>query len=55
MKKKYEWYNLEKLWKKTSVSRKKFEKLKKEIRKEFPNDEMMYELHVMRALNALST
>ncbi|MDI6916572.1 MAG: hypothetical protein QMC80_02100 [Thermoplasmatales archaeon] len=50
MRKEYEWYDLEKLWKETSISRKKFEKLKKEVRKEFPNDKMMYELHVMRAL-----
>jgi hypothetical protein len=30
-----------------------FEQIKKEVRRDFPDDKMMYELHVIRYLNFL--
>ncbi len=53
MNEEYEWYDMESLWADSEMSMEEFEKLKKEVRDEFPNDQMMFELHLMRALNAL--
>ena len=41
-----------KVIKKISISKKELQKLEKEIKQEFPNDRMMYELHVLRALRS---
>ncbi|MEW5936961.1 MAG: hypothetical protein AB1665_03970 [Candidatus Thermoplasmatota archaeon] len=46
-------YDIERAFKESGLSRREMERLKKKIKKEFPNDEMMYELHVVRALHAL--
>jgi len=36
------------------ISHKEYDKLKQSVREEFPDDEMMYQLHLLRALQALS-
>lgn len=46
-------YNVDKLLRTSGLSKKAIEKIKKEVRKEFPDDEMMYGLHIVRILNAI--
>ena len=36
------------------ISRDEYEALKKSVLEEFPDDEMMYQLHLLRALHATS-
>ena len=40
--------------KELGISKEIFETLLREVRSEFPNDEMMFELHLIRALMAYS-
>ena len=49
----YEWYDIEGMATVSGMSREEFERLKSEVRDEFPNDQMMFELHLMRAIHAL--
>ncbi len=44
-------FNLDEL--KNQLPKDQVEKLTKDIKKEFPDDEMMFELHLMRALKTL--
>ena len=44
---------IKKVIKKISISKKELQKLEKEIKQEFPNDRMMYELHLLRALSSM--
>jgi len=46
-------YDLTNAFKTSRISKARFEKIKKEVRKDFPDDEMMYELHVIRYLQSL--
>ncbi|MBI4810131.1 MAG: hypothetical protein HY800_01525 [Ignavibacteriales bacterium] len=46
-------YNLEKAYKQAKISRKEFEKIKKDVKKEFPNNISLYELHVLRYIKSL--
>lgn len=46
-------FDINKAIKESKLPEKDIKKLKIEIRKEFPNDRMMYELHFIRALNSL--
>ena len=46
-------YDIETAFKKSGLSRDEIEKIKREVRSEFPNDEMMYELHIIRILKAI--
>ena len=43
-------FDIKKKCKDLKISPKILEKIENEIRKEFPTDEMMFELHVIRAL-----
>jgi hypothetical protein len=43
-------FDTEKKAKELNITPEIYQKLKKEIEKEFPNDEMMSELHLLRAL-----
>jgi len=45
-------FNIEKIIKESGLSDKVIKKLEKEVREEFPTDEMMYELHLMRAIES---
>lgn len=45
-------FDIKKAIKESNLSNKELEKLEKEVYKEFPNDRMMYELHLLRALKA---
>ena len=45
-------FNVEKIVKNSGLSPKVIRKIEKEVRREFPKDEMMYELHLMRAIDA---
>jgi len=45
-------FDIERAAKRSGLSTKKIAKIKREVNKEFPNDRMMYELHVIRALHA---
>jgi hypothetical protein len=45
-------FDIEKAFENSGLSLSQIEKIKKEIRREFPDDEMMYELHVIRAIDA---
>lgn len=46
-------FDLEKAFKKSELTRKEFEKIKQVVRKEFPNNPALYELHVLRYLQSL--
>jgi len=45
-------FDIEKATKTSGLPAKKIAKIKKEVKKEFPNDRMMYELHVIRAIRS---
>lgn len=45
-------YDIDKAFKDSKLNQKEIDQIKKEIKMEFPHDEMLYELHVIRALNA---
>jgi hypothetical protein len=42
-------FDVEKAMKESGLSRKEITKIEREVRREFPNDQMMYELHLIRA------
>ena len=44
-------FDIGKIIKESGLSHELIQKLEKEIRQEFPTDEMMYELHLMRAID----
>ena len=44
--------DIEKILKKSGLPQKLVQKIEKKVRQEFPKDEMMYELHLMRAIEA---
>lgn len=46
-------YDIEKLLKGLKISEEEKEKIIREIKEEFPNDEMLYELHVFRMVQFL--
>ncbi len=46
-------FDIENLFKKVKLSEKEKTQLIKEVKAEFPDDEMMFELHLMRAINHL--
>lgn len=46
-------FNLIEMRKQSGLSDREFEQLENETRAEFPHDEMLYELHLVRALDAL--
>jgi hypothetical protein len=46
-------YDIEQAFKESGLTKKQIEKIKQEVRNDFPDDEMMYELHVIRVLNAI--
>ena len=43
-------FDVESVEKEVKLSKKKIEEIKKIVKKEFPHDRMMYELHLIRAL-----
>ena len=47
------YFDFETVAKKAAISREKLDKLCRLIREEFPRDEMMFELHVLRACLAV--
>ena len=46
-------YDIEAAYKNSGLTPEEFEKIKSEVRSEFPDDEMMFELHIIRILNAI--
>jgi hypothetical protein len=46
-------YDVETAFKKSGLSPAVIQKIKLQVRKDFPNDDMMYELHIIRILNAM--
>jgi hypothetical protein len=46
-------YDIETAFNSSGLTKKEFEKIKSEVRADFPNDDMMYELHVIWILNAI--
>ena len=49
---KIEFFDYQRLAKKMKVPNKIVEKIEQEVKKEFPSDKMLYELHVLRALKS---
>lgn len=49
---KIEYFDYKKVAKETNIPGDILEKIEKEVRKEFPKDRMMYELHVLRAVRS---
>lgn len=47
-------FDIEKATKESGLSEEIIEKIKREAREEFPDDDMMYELHVLRAIESAS-
>jgi len=45
-------FDIETAYKNSGISRQEFEDIKKYCRNEFPTDDMMYELHIIRAILA---
>lgn len=43
-------FDIKKVAKEYNISIEQIAKIKREVRKEFPRDEVMYELHVLRAI-----
>ncbi len=43
-------FDTKRIARETGIPEEDYEKLEKEIREEFPGDEMMFELHFLRAL-----
>ncbi len=48
-------YDIKNLLKDLDLSNKEKEKLVKEVRKEFPHDDMLFELHLFRAVKFLKS
>ena len=46
-------YDVETAFKKSGLSSKEIERIKQQVQKDFPNDDMMYELHIIRILSAI--
>ena len=46
-------YDIETAFKNSGLSAQEIEKIKREVRNEFLNDDMMYELHIIRILKAV--
>ncbi|MHA2033549.1 MAG: hypothetical protein ACW99Q_29630 [Candidatus Kariarchaeaceae archaeon] len=46
-------YDVEAAFKKSGLSKAEIQRIKHQVRKDFPNDDMMYELHIIRILNAM--
>ena len=46
-------YDVETAFKKSGLSLAEIQSIKRQVRKDFPNDDMMYELHIIRILNAM--
>lgn len=49
---KIEYFDYQKVAREINVPDTTLEKIEKEVREEFPNDKMMYELHVLRAVRS---
>jgi len=49
---KLEYFDYRKLARRMKVPENIVKKIEKEVKDEFPNDRMMYELHVLRAINS---
>ena len=47
-----EYFDYPKIAKEMNVPAAVLKKIEKEVKKEFPNDRMMYELHVLRAVRS---
>ena len=47
-----EYFNYPKVAKEMKVPAALIKRIEKEVKKEFPNDKMMYELHVLRAMRS---
>ena len=47
-----EYFNYPKVAKEMKVPAAVIKRIEKEVKKEFPNDKMMYELHVLRAMRS---
>lgn len=45
-------FDVEKIARESGLSEELIKKIEEEVRKEFPKDEMMYELHFMRAIES---
>jgi len=46
-------FDINKAIKESKISEREIKKLEYKIKKEFPNDRMMYELHLIRVLSSL--
>ena len=46
-------FDIETAFKESGLPLSEIDRIKKEIRKEFPNDDMMYELHIIRLLKRM--
>ncbi len=46
-------FDIETTFRRSGLSVKEIEKIKRRVRTDFPNDDMMYELHIIRILNAM--
>jgi hypothetical protein len=49
---KIEYFDYQKVAKEMNIPNTTLKKIEKEVKKEFPKDRMMYELHVLRALRS---
>ncbi len=46
-------YDVETAFRRSGLSPTEIQRIKRQVRKDFPNDDMMYELHIIRILNAM--
>lgn len=47
-------FDTKRITKELGISQKEYEELEKTVRKEFPKDDMMFQLHLLRALKSIS-
>jgi len=47
-------FDIEKARKEAKIPKLRFQKILKEVRKDFPDDPMMFELHVIRYIDSLA-
>jgi hypothetical protein len=47
-----EYFDYQKVAKEAGIQKEALEEIKKEVKKEFPSDKMMFELHVLRVVKS---
>ena len=52
---KIKYFDYEKVARKNGLPERELKRIEKEVKEEFPSDQMMYELHVLRAVRSITS